>query len=196
MSLMKNKYVGVLGVVAGVAMVAALTAVALGAQQGPPPGRGPGGQGGHGGPGFGMMGRGPGGPMGGMIMQGLRQLNLTEEQKTQVKAVMDANKDALQAIGKQMQEAQVALGDAATADQPNEQAIRDAAAAVGKLQGDLAVLRSQIHTKVFALLTPDQQAQAKQFRADAKSRGGQGRGMMGRGGRGRGPGRGGFLGWL
>ena len=197
MNQMKNRFLSVFGVVVGVALVAGLTVVALGAQQqGPPPGRGPGfhgGPGGPGGPGFGMMG-GPGGRGGRGMMMGLRELNLTEEQKAQVKAVMDKHQADRKALGEKGRPLHEALQDAITADTFNADDIRAKALAAAAVQADEAVLRAQIHAEVFALLTPDQQAKAKQLKADAKARAGQGRGMMGRGGRG--PGRGGLLGWL
>jgi periplasmic protein CpxP/Spy len=190
MIVMKNRYFGVLGVGVGVMVVAALTVVALSAQQGPPPGRGPGGPGG---PGFGMMG-GPGGPFGrGMIVQGLRQLNLTDDQKAQVKAIMQKHQPDEKALAEKGRPLRDALHAAVTADTFNADDIRAKALAVAAVEADAAVLRAQIHAEVFAVLTPDQQAQAKQLQAAAKARGG--RGMMGWGGRGRGPGRGGFGGF-
>ena len=190
----------------GVVIVAGLGIVALGAQQGPPPGRGPGGQGGPGMHGGGMFGgpggpggQGPGmrggpggrGPMAGMMMRDLGQLDLTDDQKAQIKAVheSESNKAANQDIAKKMIAAREALDSAVTADPFDEGTIRAAAVEVAKIEADAAVLRAQVHATVFGLLTPEQKAKAKQLRGQAKLRmdqmGGPGMGRgMGRGGRG------------
>lgn len=198
----KNRtFLSSLAATLGVVIVAGLGIVAIVAQQGPPPGRGPDGQGGPGGrgPGMGMMGRGPGGPMAGMMMRGLGQLDLTDQQKADIKKVMESNRDAAKAIAGRMIAAREALGDTATADTINEADIRAKATALGLVEADAALLRAKAHAQVFALLTPEQQAKAKQLRTEGKGHMKQmlGRGMgrgMGRGGRG--PGGGGLGNWF
>jgi len=131
------------------------------------------------------------------MMGGLRQLNLTEEQNTQVKVVMQKHQPGIKALEDQARPLRKALHDAVAADAVNPVDIKAAALALASVEADAAVLRAQIRAEVFTtVLTPDQVTKAKQLQADAKARAEQGRGMMGRGGRGRGPGRGGFLGWL
>ena len=140
-----------------------------------------------------MFGMGPGGrgPMGGMILRGLAQLNLTADQKTQIKAIAESHKADRKALADRMIAARGALRDAITADKVDEAAIRAKAADVAAIDADAAVLDAQVHAQVFALLTPDQQAKAKQLEADAKNHMGRGPGRGGRG-PGRGPGRGGW----
>jgi Spy/CpxP family protein refolding chaperone len=127
--------------------------------------------------------------MGGMMMRGLGKLDLTADQKAKVKEVMAANREATQAVAKRMMAAREALGDAATADAIDEAAIRAKAGEIAAAEVDAALLRAKIHSQVFGLLTPDQQAKARQLRSEGK---GQMKGMMGRGMRGgrggRGPG--------
>ncbi len=103
-------------------------------------------------------------------MRGLRELNLTEEQRGQLKSVMDSHKDEFKAIGKRMMAAREALGDLVTSDAADETAIRDQAAAIAVVEGDAALLRAKVHTEVFALLTPDQREKAKAMRGQAKGR--------------------------
>lgn len=139
---------------------------AAAAQKAPPPPQGQG-------PcqmGMGPMQRGRGGPLGPMVMRGLRELNLTEEQRGQLKSVMDSHKDEFKAIGKRMMAAREALGDLVTSDAADETAIRDQAAAIAVVEGDAALLRAKVHTEVFALLTPDQREKAKAMRGQAKGR--------------------------
>jgi protein CpxP len=198
----KNRtFLASLATTLGVVMVAGLGFVALGAQQGPGQGRGVGGPGHPGGQRPGMFaGRGGRGPMAMMMMRGLRQLNLTDDQKTQIKQIRESNKEGTQAIAKRMIAAREALGDVATADTVVESDIRAKAVDVAAVEIDAALLRAKVHAQVFALLTPEQKAKAKELRAEGKGRmqkmlgRGMGRGM-GRGGRGPG-GVGGIGGWF
>jgi len=143
--------------------------------------QGPGGMGrgmmGAGGPG---MRGGPGGPFG-MAGLPLRELELTDAQREQVKAIMESHRAAQQEIGSRMQAARKALHDAITADASDETAIRAKATELGVIEGDAAVLQAKIHGEVIAILTPEQVKKAKELRADMENRmkdgGGRGRGM-------------------
>jgi periplasmic protein CpxP/Spy len=109
-----------------------------------------------------MGGRGPmGGPLMG-IRRGLARLGLTDQQKTQIKAIFDGHKTDIQGLAARMKTARQAL-DAAIWSGADETTIRAKAADVAAVQADMAVLRATIHTQVFAVLTPDQQAKANQL---------------------------------
>ena len=129
-----------------------------------------------------------GGPMGGTMLPGLGQLNLTDAQKEQVRTAAQSHRDAFKAISDRAIAAHEALNDAVTADTMDETAIRAKAADVAAVELDAALLRAKVHAEAFALLTPEQQAKAKQLRAEGKGRIKQFRGQMldraGRGGRG------------
>ena len=135
-----------------------------------------------------MMGRGPTGghgPMGGPFMairRGLAQLGLTDQQKTQIKAIFAGHKADIQGFGARMKPARQALNGAIWSG-ADEVTIRAKAADVAAVQADMDVFRATVHAQVFAVLTPDQQAKAKQLQQQAKARG-MGRRM----GRGMGPG--------
>jgi protein CpxP len=127
--------------------------------------RGPGGPGGRfGGPG----GFGRGGFGGPLAM--LRQLDLTEDQRAQVKQVMDSHRAELQAIGEKLRAAHKAQQDAVTAAQFDEQAVRTRAAELATLAADAAVLQAKVHSEVFAVLTPEQQAKAAELKARRQAR--------------------------
>ena len=157
--------------------VAAL-AVVLGAglfAQGPggPGRRGPG-PGGAGGPG----GRGPGGPGGPMSMLGgallpLPMLNLSDAQLDQVKDVMTRHRPEMEAAAKKVQAARQAQQAAVTAVPFDEGAIRAAADATGAAAADAAVLRAQVRSEIWPLLTPEQQARAKTIETQRASGQGQ-----------------------
>jgi Spy/CpxP family protein refolding chaperone len=165
---------GIVAMVAAAVVMAAI-GVVVSAQMGPRhgmgAGQGPGGPGGAGmmGPGPGMRG-GPGGGPFGMIGPELRMLDLTDAQHQQVRAILDAHKDELKAIGDRMQTARQALHDAITADAVDETAIRTKAADVALVDADAAVLHAKMHAAVFAVLTPEQQQKAKELRGTRENR--------------------------
>ena len=122
----------------------------------PPPFRG--GRMGPGGPG-GRFG-GPGGPMGMMPMLG-PQLNLTDAQRDQIKAIAGSHKDEWKALADRGRTAHVAVDDAINSDPVNEAAIRQKSADASAVDADIAVARAHAHAEVFQILTADQKAQLK-----------------------------------
>jgi len=127
--------------------------------------RGPGGPGGGftGGPG----GFGRGGFGGPMAL--LRQLDLTDEQRAQVRQVMESHRDEQRAIGERVMAAHRAQEDAVTAPQFDEQVIRTKSAELAAVEADAAVLQAKVHSEVFALLTPEQQAKAAELKAQRQA---------------------------
>jgi protein CpxP len=112
----------------------------------------------------GMMGRGArGGPMGGARLF-LGQLGLSDDQRAQVKSILAGHQADFQALQTKMRPARQALQNAIM-NGADEATIRQAAAGVAAAQADGAVLRAHVHAQVFAVLTPDQQAKAKQLQA-------------------------------
>jgi protein CpxP len=130
---------------------------------------------GPGGPG---MRGGPGGPFG-MAGLPLRELDLTDAQREQVRAVMESHRDEQKAIGDRMMTVRKALHDAIAADTVDETAIRAAAAQIGAVEADAAVLQAKVRAEISALLTPEQVKKAKELRTEMENRvkDGRGRGM-------------------
>jgi periplasmic protein CpxP/Spy len=124
----------------------------------------------RGGHGFGR-GFGPGGP-GGPGGRGLplRELELTDAQREQVKGIFDSHKDEFQAIGERLKTARQAQRAAADTQPLDEGAIRAKAADVAAVEADAAVLRAKVHAAVFQVLTPEQQEKAKALRAEREKR--------------------------
>jgi len=129
-------------------------------------GRGPGGPGGFGHGPFGR--RGFGGPGGDFGL--LRGLDLTEDQQAQVRQVMQSHRDEFRAVGERLRAAERAQQDAVTATPFDENAVRARAAEVAAVQADEAVLRAKVHSDVFAVLTPEQQAKAAELKAQRQQR--------------------------
>jgi Spy/CpxP family protein refolding chaperone len=159
--------------IAGLALVVLVPVLVLAQTQGPPPQR-PGMMGGRG-----MMAGRQGGPG-----QGMMFLNLTDQQRTQVQAVMEQHRQATQDSAKQMADLQQQLKDAIFADAgPND-------AAIAQVKGQIAVLETQLQAgridaekQIAAILTLDQRKLVRDM---------PGAGLLGGPGpgRGRGPGRG------
>ena len=127
-----------------------------------------GGRRGHFGRGFGPdgPGRGPGGP-GGLP---LRELELTDAQREQVKGIFDSHKDEFQAIGERMKTARQAQVAAIEAQPLDEAAIRAKTAELATVEADAAVLRAKVQAAVFQVLTPEQQEKAKTLKAEQQKR--------------------------
>lgn len=164
------------GILGAAAIVAGSAAALVHAQEPAAPapearqGRfGPRGPGGPGGP-FGRGGffGGRGGPGGALSV--LRQLDLTDDQRGQVRQVMQSHSDALKAIGERLREAHRAQNDAVTAETFDENAIRTKAADVASVMADAAVLNAKVHTEVFAILTPEQRTRAAEIKAERQAR--------------------------
>jgi Spy/CpxP family protein refolding chaperone len=112
--------------------------------------QGPGGafRGGPGGPG----GRG-GGPPG--ILPGLNRLDLTDAQREQVRAIMEAGRQAGDP-GEKVGEAERALNAALLADTANPQAIENARAALNAAHAASVDRRIELMQKIVQVLTPAQ----------------------------------------
>jgi protein CpxP len=114
--------------------------------------------------GFGGPGR-----MGGFGLP-LRALELTEAQREQVKGVMQQHRADMQAVGKRLHEARRAQRDAIETVPVNEALIRSTSQTLATAETDMAVLQARIHSEIWNLLTPDQQAKAKELKAQRGSR--------------------------
>jgi protein CpxP len=163
--------------ITGLALVVLVPVLVLAQTQGPPPQR-PGMMGGRG-----MMMGGPGrqgGPGPGMMLH----LNLTEQQRTQVQAIMEQHRQATQDSAKQMGDLQQQLKNAIFADAgPNDAAITSLKGQIAALEAQLQAGRLDVEKQIAMLLTPEQRKQVREA-PGAGPFGGPGMG------RGRGPGRG------
>ncbi|MFN8062118.1 MAG: Spy/CpxP family protein refolding chaperone [Vicinamibacterales bacterium] len=128
---------------------------------------------GPGGPGFGHMGPFGGQGLFGPQMMGpflAHALDLSDEQRTQVRAIFDRHKDEFKTVGDRMRQALKAQHDAVVADQPDETEIRARGAELGAAGTEVALLASRVHGEVFQILTPEQQAKAKKLREEMQQR--------------------------
>ena len=145
-------------VLAGTALAAAQAAYAAEEQR----------RGGRGGRGAWMGGPRGGGPAGALLP--LRRLELSDEQREQVRTVMAESREAAREHLQDMRAAREALGEAVSSPDVDEDRIRTLAADVGRLTGDAAVRRAQVYAAVWQILTPEQQARAEEIAAEREER--------------------------
>lgn len=119
---------------------------------------------------------GPGGPAGPLferhpgVMLPLAQLDLTEAQREQVRGVLQSHREEMQATHEKLRAAAKAKDDAVKAVPFDEGTIRQRAAELAEIDSDAAVLHARLHSEVFALLTPEQQAKARAIEAEREKR--------------------------
>jgi len=106
-------------------------------------------------------GAGPG--HGKMLHRLAQKLNLTDDQKKQIKAVLVANKGALKGLLSQLHEARQNLREAIQASDANEAAVRAASAKVAGVEADFAVERMKLYGRIAPILTDEQRRKLADF---------------------------------
>lgn len=100
----------------------------------------------------------------------LRGLDLTEEQKTQMKSIRQASRETVKPIREQMkanrQKLQT-LSESGTFDEAQVQAI---AAQQGNLSAQMIVQRERVKAQMFNILTPEQKTKAAEMKAQFKQK--------------------------
>ena len=150
-----------------VAIVLAAGSALVMAQDGQMPRRGPGpGMGGPppGGPMGGQM-RGPGGPMGMGFGPEFRELDLSDEQKAQVKTIVESHQAEFKAVGDKMRVARESMRDLIEAEALDESAVRAKSVEVAAAEADAAILNAKVRTQTLQVLTSEQLAKLKELRA-------------------------------
>ena len=131
-------------------------------------------QGGPGGPQHGMRRGGPGGvPMGGpggIGFPGLRQLELSDTQREQIRTITQSHRDEMRQIAERTREAQRALHAATDGSAVNEADIRAKSTALAAALGDRAILRAKINAEIVGVLTAEQQQKLTELRTQREQR--------------------------
>jgi Spy/CpxP family protein refolding chaperone len=118
---------------------------------------------------------GPDGPLG-MLPRVGRELQLTDAQRDQIKAIALTHRDEWKALADRLRTSHDALAAAVTGDTIDETLIRAKSADVASVEADVAVARAHAHAEFAQILTPEQKAKLKELQAQMKSRmGGRGR---------------------
>lgn len=95
---------------------------------------------------------------------GIDGLDLTDEQRAEIEAILASHEAAFEALGERERAAREALVAAIRQPSPNEAAVREASAAVAAVDADLAVERAHASSEVSAVLTTEQQARLAEAR--------------------------------
>jgi Spy/CpxP family protein refolding chaperone len=125
------------------------------------------------GPRQGMRRGGPGGPMGGpggVGLPGLRQLELSDAQKEQIKTITQSHRDEMRQVAQRTREAQRGMDAAAEGTSVDESSIRASSTALAAALADGAILRAKINAEIFGILTPDQQQKLAELRTQREQR--------------------------
>jgi protein CpxP len=111
---------------------------------------------------------GPGGPRDGIGFLA-RDLNLTPDQKTQIKKITDSFAESTKSLRDQLKTLHQSEPDpfSGTFD---EAIVRAAAEARAKVDIELSVARAQLMSQIAAVLTPEQKAQLAAKRAESAQR--------------------------
>ena len=112
---------------------------------------------------------GPGGP-GGFGLPGLRELDLSDAQKEQIKTIQQSHRDEVQQIGERTRTAQRAIDQAANGTSVDEATIRSQSTALAAAIADGAILRAKVNAEIFNVLTAEQQQKLTELRAQMAER--------------------------
>ncbi len=91
------------------------------------------------------------------------RLNLTPQQRAEIRVVLEAHQADLTALVEREVTARAVLFQAIHQPETNEQAVRLASRAVASADADLAVERAEIYTEVSPILTEEQKAEVAAF---------------------------------
>ena len=104
---------------------------------------------------------------GGFFQRIAQRLNLTDDQKAQIKTILRSEKDTLKPLLDQLHAARENLRAAIQASDANETTVRAASARVAAVEADLAVERMKIYGKIAPILTDEQRQQISEFEQHA-----------------------------
>ena len=126
-------------------------------------------------------GQGRGGPFGpppGPAVPALerldRELALTDAQKSQIQTLLAGDRDVLRTTMANMRQAEQALAAAVMQTPADDNAIQSRASELSTVQAQLTLARAQIESRIYQLLTPEQQQKAQAWAAEMHQRGRRG----------------------
>jgi periplasmic protein CpxP/Spy len=96
------------------------------------------------------------------------KLGLSEQQKVQMKATLEQNREQAKPIFEKLMTEKRALRTLVQADKTDEAAIRTQAAKLATVEGDMAIHRAHMAKQIRAILTPEQ---LEKFKAMKKEKG-------------------------
>ncbi len=99
-----------------------------------------------------------------------RGLDLTEEQKTQIRQIRQTSKEKIKPIREQMKANRQKLAELSAGGNFDQAQVQTIAAQQGSLSAQLIVERESVKSQIFQILTPEQKAKAAEIGAQRKQR--------------------------
>lgn len=93
-----------------------------------------------------------------------RQLNLTDDQKSQMETIMHTAHPAMKTLFEQQHQIEVQLRQYVEGNY-NDAKVRALATQKAQIEVELTVAQTKLHNQMYQLLTPDQQSQVKELEA-------------------------------
>jgi Spy/CpxP family protein refolding chaperone len=107
-------------------------------------------------------------PARGNVLQRIAQkLNLTADQRSQIKAILNGDRDTLLPLLGQLHDARINLRAAIRAAEADEASVRAASAKVAGVESDLAVERLKLYGEIAPILTEAQRQQLAELQQRA-----------------------------
>jgi Spy/CpxP family protein refolding chaperone len=94
-----------------------------------------------------------------------KELNLTDEQKTQAKAILQKDRATVKPLMQQSREIELQMRQSAEGSTFDEAKVRSLATQKSQVEAELDVQRTRIHNQLFQILTPEQQSKMKELEA-------------------------------
>jgi Spy/CpxP family protein refolding chaperone len=106
-------------------------------------------------------------------------LDLTDEQRKQIKEIVASEREAVKPLTRQLREKHKELRAATQGGAFDEAAVRSLAAGQAGIFTELIVAKARVTSRIFAVLTPEQKAKAEKIRPLWEGRRGHRRGFGG-----------------
>jgi protein CpxP len=103
----------------------------------------------------------------------LEKLNLTDAQKNQMHSIMTEERPKIKPLVQNLKEGRDQLRTLRKSGQFDEAKVRAIAKGQADIRTELIVEKERVKSKIYAILTPEQRAQAEQMRESWKARHGE-----------------------
>jgi len=99
-----------------------------------------------------------------------KELNLTDAQKQQVKAIREEERAKMKPLAQQLKTGRDQLNALRKSGSFDEAKVRSIAKGQADIQAELTVARERMESRIYALLTPEQRAKAEKMRESRRKR--------------------------
>jgi protein CpxP len=96
---------------------------------------------------------------------GFRELDLTDDQKAQMKSIAESHRDEFRAAGEKARAAHDGMQALLEAETIDEAAIRAKSTEVAAAEADMMILNAKVRHESMQVLTSEQQAKLKELRS-------------------------------